>query len=168
MTSPFPPDYIKLPPAIACADVEDGVIVTMARVLGLCWTSKYKKTRPLAPERLAGLVGRSRATLYRHLKRAQELGWLKVEHRGRQLILQPLVHVASDGSCTSFQDTLDTRCAAPEAEACDFPGEGGSGNETDGKRELGQALKEAGVLGCAFHELVQVPLDPVAVRAWHL
>jgi len=55
---------------IAWADVEDGIIVTMARVLGLCWTSKYKKTSPLPPEQLADLVGRSRATLYRHLNRA--------------------------------------------------------------------------------------------------
>ena len=73
MNSPYPPDYIKLPPTIACADVEDGVIVTMARILGLCWTSRYRETSPLPPDRLAELVGRSRATLYRHLNRAQEL-----------------------------------------------------------------------------------------------
>ncbi|HHN93823.1 MAG TPA: ArsR family transcriptional regulator, partial [Anaerolineae bacterium] len=88
MNSPYPPDYIKLPPTIACADVEDGVIVTMARVLGLCWTSRYRETSPLPPDRLAELVGRSRATLYRHLNRAQELGWLKVERRGRRLVLR--------------------------------------------------------------------------------
>jgi hypothetical protein len=163
MTSPFPPDYIKLPPIIACADVEDGVIVTMARVLGLCWTSKYKKTSPLPPDQLAELVGRSRATLYRHLNRAQELGWLKVEHRERQLVLQPLVHIAGDGSTE-----LSTPSGAPGKVDYDFLAGDLPGNESDGKGELGQALKEAGVIGRAFHELVQRDMDPATVRAWHL
>lgn len=174
--SPFPPDYIKLPPAIACADVEDGVIVTMARVLGLCWASKYKKTSPLPPDQLADLVGRSRATLYRHLNRAQELGWLKVEHRGRRLVLQPLVHIAGDSSTRSFQDTLNAPSEVPGQVEYDFLRSTASlavagddpGNEPNGKGELGQALKEAGVIGRAFHELVQGDLDAATVRAWHL
>ncbi len=177
MTSPFPPDYIKLPPAIACADVEDGVIVTMARILGLCWTSKYKKTSPLPPDQLADLVGRSRATLYRHLNRAQELGWLKVEHSGRRLVLQPLVHVTGDS-----QIEPNTPSEAPDQVDYDFLA--GDGHEPvvreptrlsssqarsdDGNGELGQALKEAGIIGRAFHELVHKGIDPTTVRAWHL
>jgi len=33
--SPYPPDFIKLPPAIACAGIDDVLVVTMARILGL-------------------------------------------------------------------------------------------------------------------------------------
>jgi hypothetical protein len=161
--SPFPPDYIKLPPAIACADVEDAVIVTMARVLGLCWTSRYKRTSPLAPDRLADLVGRSRATLYRHLNRAQELGWLKVEHAGRRLVLQPLVRVAGDGPAEPGAPP-----DAPGPVGYDFEARGEAGGDPEIRRELARALREAGIIGRAFHELVQRDLDPDAVRAWHL
>ena len=48
--SPYPPDYIKLPPSIACADVDDALIVTMTRILGLCWAYDYERTPALTPE----------------------------------------------------------------------------------------------------------------------
>ena len=62
---PFPPDYIKLPPSIACAGVDDALIVTMARILGLCWNQKYRMSPAYTPDR--------RTTLYRHLNKLQEL-----------------------------------------------------------------------------------------------
>ncbi|HFD40664.1 MAG TPA: ArsR family transcriptional regulator [Anaerolineae bacterium] len=159
MNSPYPPDYIKLPPTIACADVEDGVIVTMARVLGLCWASRYRETSPLPLDRLAELVGRSRATLYRHLNRAQELGWLKVERRGRRLVLRPLVSPAGERPITP---------ETPGVPTYDFSRGDGWGNEPDHEGELGRALREAGVIGRAFHELIGRRIDPAVVRAWHL
>ena len=84
--SPYPPDYIKLPPAIACADVDDALIVTMARMLGLCWGYKYRRSPAYPPDELAELLGRPRTTLYRHLNRLQELGWLQVDRRDRRLV----------------------------------------------------------------------------------
>ncbi len=66
----YPPDYIKLPSAIACADEDDAVLITMARVLGLCWGYKYRKSPPYTPDQLADLLGRPRTTLYRHLEQA--------------------------------------------------------------------------------------------------
>ena len=69
MTEPdFPPHYIKLPPAVALADEEDSVKMTMALVLGLCWADRYRQSRPYTPDELAGLLKRSRATLYRARK----------------------------------------------------------------------------------------------------
>ena len=215
----FPPDYIKLPPAIACADVEDGVIVTMARILGLCWTFKYKKTSPLLPEQLAKLVGRSRATLYRHLNRVQELGWLKVERRGGRLVLRPLIRVTSErgasggdvraapGRTTSEAPAEYRFRGGAKSHASQVPfGEGmqslrpsprrgcrlrGGGKPTDAygfqagdvrepqssdgrtkqpgdKQQLGEALKGAGIIGRAFHDLIQMNIDPITVCAWHL
>ena len=73
---PFPPDYIKLPPSIACAGVDDALIVTMARILGLCWDQKYPRSPAYTPDQLAGLLGRSGTTLYRHLNKLQELHWM--------------------------------------------------------------------------------------------
>ena len=89
--SPYPPDYIKLPPPIACADVDDALIVTMARILGLCWGHKYRRSPAYTPDELAELLGRPRTTLYRHLNRLQELGWLRVDRQDRRLVLQPLI-----------------------------------------------------------------------------
>ena len=90
----YPPDYIKLPSAIACADEDDAVLITMARVLGLCWGYKYRKSPPYTPDQLADLLGRPRTTLYRHLGRLQDLHWLRVERRERQIVLQPLIRIA--------------------------------------------------------------------------
>jgi hypothetical protein len=90
----YPPDYIKFPPSIACANEDDALLITMARVLGLCWGHRYRKSPPYTPDQLAGLLGRPRTTLYRHLNRLQQLRWLKVEHRDRRLVLQPLVRIA--------------------------------------------------------------------------
>ena len=59
----YPPDYIKFPPAIACADEDDAVLITMARILGLCWGHKYRKSPPYTPDQWADLLGRPQTTL---------------------------------------------------------------------------------------------------------
>jgi hypothetical protein len=46
----LPPEYVNLPTAIAYAFGVDGaVLVTMARILGLCWQYNYERTPALAP-----------------------------------------------------------------------------------------------------------------------
>jgi hypothetical protein len=150
----YPPDYIKLPPSIACAGVEDALIVTMARILGLCWDQKYRRSPPCTPDQLADLVGRPRTTLYRHLNKLQQLRWLRVDHRGRQLVLQPLVRIAEGqppAVCPSHQAGYN------------FPEQ-----VTGDNHELREALQEAGIVGRPFRELLQQEVEPVLVRAWHL
>ncbi len=151
---PYPPDYIKLPPSIACAQVEDALIVTMARILGLCWGHKYRRSPPYTPDQLADLLGRPRTTLYRHLNRLQQLRWLRVEHRERRLVLQPLVR---------FAEGQPAALASPGQVNYDFPEQGGSDHHT-----LREALHEAGIIGRPFRELLGQNLDPIVVRAWYL
>lgn len=150
-SSPYPPDYIKLPPAIACADEEDALIVTMTRILGLCWGQKYKKTSPYTPDQLCVLLNRPRTTLYRHLNKLQQIRWLKVDRQDRRLILQPLIRIL-DGQPSP----------EPSKQAgYEFP-------MTDDKQALREALQEAGIVGRAFREMIQSDVDPLAVRAWYL
>jgi hypothetical protein len=152
---PFPPHYIKLPPTIACADEDDSVKITMILILGLCWADRYRQTPPYTPAQLAELLKRSRATLYRHLNRLQELGWLLVHHvDGRRLVLQPRIRIV-EGQPT----TPET--AGPSGQA--FPIEG----EMHDKPVLRDALQEAGITGRALRELLQENIDPVTVRAWY-
>jgi biotin operon repressor len=130
--------------------------MTMVLVLGLCWADRYRQTRPCAPDELAGLLNRSRATLYRHIDRLQEVGWLKV-HRveGRRLILQPLIRIVEGQPATG-----EAPCQVSDA----FPVEGRMHNQ----EELRAALQEAGIVGRPFRELLQQNLDPTLVRAWYL
>ena len=152
--SPYPPDYIKLPPGIACADVDDALIVTMARILGLCWDQKYRRSPPYTPDQLAELLGRPRTTLYRHLNRLQALGWLRVEHNDRRLVLQPRVQVSA-GQAAAPSSPAQAGYGFPEQEAGDSD-------------ELVKALQEAGIVGRPFRELRQQRVAPVVVRAWYL
>jgi hypothetical protein len=153
---PFPPHYIKLPPAIACAGEDDAVKMTMVLVLGLCWADRYRQTRPYTPDELAGLLKRSRATLYRHLDRLQELGWLKVHQvEGRRLVLQPLIRIVEGQPATG---------EAPVQAGHAFPVEG----RTHDQEELRAALQEAGIVGRPFRELLQQNVDPTLVRPWYL
>jgi hypothetical protein len=76
----LPPEYVNLPTAIAYAcEVDDAVLVTMGRILGLCWQYNYERSPALAPGQVAELTGRSRSALYRHLKLLQEMKWLRVD-----------------------------------------------------------------------------------------
>jgi hypothetical protein len=152
--SPYPPDYIKLPPSIACADVDDALIVTMARILGLCWDHKYRRSPPYTPDQLADLLDRPRTTLYRHLNKLQQLRWLRVERTERRLILQPLVRITEGRSAAP---------SSPGQVGYDFPEQG-----VGDKHELREALQEAGIVGRPFRELLQRNVDPVLVGAWHL
>ena len=152
--SPYPPDYIKLLPSIACADVEDALIVTMARILGLCWGHRYRQSPPYAPDQLAELLGRPRTTLYRHLDRLQQLHWLRVDHRDRRLVLQPLVHITEGGPAAVSPPGLVGYHFAKQ----------GTGNN----HKLREALQEAGIIGRPFRELLQQSVDPIVVRAWYL
>lgn len=150
--SPYPPDYIKLPPDIACADVEDSLIVTMARILGLCWNNRYRRSLPYTPDGLAETVGRPRTTLYRHLNRLQALGWLRVDHVDRLLVLQPLVRIA-EGQVPANRSQPQTDHPFPEQDT--------------GDDELREALQEAGIIGQPFHQLFEMGVDPTVVRAWY-
>ena len=148
MTASRPPSYVNTPVVIAYAEADDGLIVTMTRVLGLCWRHNYERTPPLTPDELADLVGRPRTTLYRHLAILEnELGWLRVEHRDRRLVLRPQVDVTGDSQPTS-----------PGARASPQPS-----NE-----ELRQALAAAGIENPARDQLARDDLDPAWVRAWQL
>ena len=151
--APYPPDYIKLPPDVACADVDDALIVTMARILGICWDQKYRRSPPYTPDRLAELLGRPRTTLYRHLNRLQALGWLRVDHSDRRLVLQPLVSV-TEGRAATRPSTSQVQYAFPEQL---------NGDEV----ALREALQEAGIVGRPLHELLALGVDPVVVRAWY-
>jgi hypothetical protein len=151
----YPPHYVKLPVDVACAAVDDGLIVTMARILGLCWDDNYRASPPHRIGRLAQLVDRSRSTLYRHLDRLQALGWLHVERAGRDLVLRPLFDIP--GGPSERRPSQGARRGRARASA----------GPDDGGGELGQALREAGILGRAFRELVALDIDPCLVRAWH-
>jgi len=63
----LPPSYVNTPVTVAYAEIDDALIVTMTRILGLCWAYDYERTPALTPEQLAEHTGRPRSTLYRHL-----------------------------------------------------------------------------------------------------
>jgi hypothetical protein len=152
--SAYPPDYIKLPPSVACADVDDALIVTMARILGLCWGHRYRRSPPYTPDELAGLLGRPRTTLYRHLNRLHQLRWLRVDHTDRRLVLQPLIRITEGQAAVARTADQDSN---------DLP-EKATGNND----ELREALQEAGIIGRPLRELLQMSVDPLMVRAWYL
>lgn len=153
MTASRPPSYVNTPVAIVYAETDDvrlsdGVIVTMTRILGLCWSHNYERTPPLTPDQLSDLVGRPRTTLYRHLAILEnELGWLRIEHRDRRLVLRPRVSATGDNQPASAR----TRASPP------------------GNDELRQALAAAGIENPARDQLARDDdLDPAWVRAWQL
>ena len=142
---------------VACADEDDALKITMALILGLCWADRYRQTPPYAPDQLAQLLKRSRATLYRHLNRLQELGWLQVHHvEGRRLVLQPRVAIVE--GCPAMPQ-------ATKAPGHDFS----VGSEMHDKKDLRAALQEAGITGRALRELLRDAehINPATVRAWY-
>ena len=141
----LPPAYVNVPISIAYADVDDALVMTMTRILGLCWQYDYKRTPALAPDELAEAVGRSRSALYRHLKVLKDddeggknpdcLGWLHIEKRGRRVVIRPMVGVP-DGD---RQSTSRTARSGPAASGNARPGQGNS------KGELHHALASVGI-----------------------
>ena len=150
MRDALPPSYVNAPVPIAYARVDDALIVTMIRILGLCWAYDYERSPALTPEQVAELTSRARSTLYRHLKELREMGWLRVDQAGRRIVIRPLL----------------PRCAATpgkEAASTAPPSERPATNEA-----LLQALAEIGVENPKRAQLARLDIDPLWVHAWHL
>ncbi|MDD3828440.1 MAG: winged helix-turn-helix domain-containing protein, partial [Anaerolineae bacterium] len=150
MKAALPPSYVNTPVPIAYAKVDDALIVTMTRILGLCWAYDYERTPALTPEQLAELTGRPRSTLYRHLKQLREMQWVRIDQAGRRIIIRPIV--ARSAGPAEKEETCT-------AEATSEP----APNES-----LLQALAEIGVENPKRDQLARLDLDPLWVRAWHL
>jgi DNA-binding MarR family transcriptional regulator len=145
----LPPSYVNTPVAIAYAEVDDALIVTMTRILGLCWAYDYERTPALTPEQVAEFTGRPRSTLYRHLKQLREMQWIRVDQTGRRIIIRPLL--ARNG-----------KPAEKEANSMTEPTGDPVRNEA-----LLQALAEIGVENPKRKQLARLDIDPLWVRAWH-
>jgi hypothetical protein len=102
----LPPAYVSAPvPVVYAYGVDDAVLVTMIRLLGLCWNCE--RTPPLTPDELAQAVGRSRSALYRHLRILKDgdkegenpgcLRWIQVERVNRRITIRPQPPVARNG-----------------------------------------------------------------------
>jgi DNA-binding transcriptional ArsR family regulator len=88
---PLPPSYVNMPVSVAYAEADDALIVTMTRILGLCWAYDYERTPVLTPEQLTEFTGRPRSTLYRHLKLLREMQWIRVDQAGRRIFIRPII-----------------------------------------------------------------------------
>jgi DNA-binding transcriptional ArsR family regulator len=151
--SPYPPFHFKLPAAAARARVHDGLIVTMARISGLCWQENHRRSPAYTMAELVELLGRPQATLYRHLKELGQLGWIRVHRDGKHYVLYLLIPVSvQTGAALEGQDQ-DGRPGPPP--------------ETETKTDLGQALREAGIVGQPLNELLHHNVSPASVRAWY-
>jgi DNA-binding transcriptional ArsR family regulator len=146
----LPPSYVNTPVAIAYADVDDALIVTTTRLLGLCWAYDYERSPALTPEQLGELTGRPRSTLYRHLKQLREMQWIRVDQAGRRIIIRPII--ARNAEPVKGQETSPVQSVEVPAP-----------NEA-----LLQALAEIGVENPKRDQLARLDLDPLWVRAWHL
>jgi hypothetical protein len=146
----LPPSYVNTPVAIAYAEVDDALIVTMIRILGLCWAYDYERTPALTPEQVAEFTGRPRSTLYRHLKQLREMQWIRVDQSGRRIIIRPLI--ARNGKLVEKE----------ASNMSESPGDPAR-NES-----LQQALVEIGVENPKRKQLARLDIDPLWVRAWHL
>jgi len=147
---PLPPFYVNAPVAITYAEADDVLIVTMIRILGLCWAHNYERSPALSMEQLAELTGRPRSTLCRHLKQLRDMQWIHVDQVGRQLIIRPII-----------------ACPGEKAEK----EVDGKGNLADGpvpNEALLQALADAGVENPKRGQLARREIDPLWVHAWHL
>jgi hypothetical protein len=146
----LPPSYVNTPVAIAYADVDDALIVTMTRLLGLCWAYDYERSPALTPEQLAEYTGRPRSSLYRHLKQLREMQWIRIDQAGRRIIIRPIVARNPDPAEKQETCTAETTSEPAPNEA------------------LLQALAEIGVENPKRDQLARLDLDPLWVRAWHL
>jgi DNA-binding transcriptional ArsR family regulator len=146
----LPPSYVNTPVALAYAEADDALIVTMTRILGLCWAYDYERTPALRPEQVAELTSRPRSTLYRHLKQLREMGWIRVDQAGRRIIIRPVVVRSAKAAISE---------AGNREESVD---------ETVPNKALFQVLAEIGVENPKRTQLACLDIDPLWVRAWHL
>jgi DNA-binding MarR family transcriptional regulator len=154
----LPPSYVNTPVTVAYAEIDDALIVTMTRILGLCWAYDYERTPALTPEQLADHTGRPRSTLYRHLKLLREMQWIRVDQAGRRIVIRPIT-------------TQSARAA--DREAARARGSGGEPSEdAAGARApneaLLQALVDIGVENPKRDQLAGLDIDPLWVQAWQL
>jgi hypothetical protein len=146
----LPPSYVNTPVPIAYAEVDDALIVTMTRILGLCWAYDYERTPALAPEQVAEFTCRPRSTLYRHLKQLREMQWIRVDQADRRIIIRPIVNRGVEP-------------VAREAKNMTKPTDDPTPNEV-----LLQALAGIGVENPKRSQLARLDIDPLWVHAWRL
>ena len=127
MKAALPPSYVNTPVSIAYAEADDALIVTMTRILGLCWAYDYERTPALTPEQLTEFIGRPRSTLYRHLKLLRQMQWIRVDQAGRRIVIRPII-------------MRNAQAAGGEAAGTGEPAGGPAPNEA-----LLQALADIGV-----------------------
>ena len=150
MKEPLPPSYVNIPVSVAYAEADDALIVTMTRILGLCWAYDYERTPVLTPEQLTEFTGRPRSTLYRHLKLLREMQWIRVDQTGRRIVIRPIV----------------TRCA--QVVGREAVGTGDPADRPVPNEELLQALADIGVENPKRTQLAGLDIDPLWVGAWQL
>jgi len=136
--------------SIAYAEADDALIVTMTRILGLCWAYDYERTPTLTPEQAAELTSRPRSTLYRHLKQLREMQWIRVEQVGRRIIIRPII-------------ARNAEPAKGQATSMVHPAKEPTPNEA-----LLQALADIGVENPKRDQLSGLDIDPLWVQAWQL
>jgi hypothetical protein len=167
-----PPSYVSVPVSVAYAGVEDGVAVTMTRILGLCWSRGHRRTPPLTLAELCELTARPDATLRRHLRRLEhDLGWLRVVRDGLYLTLYPRVQGTPPVPAEGAREAPEPVPTGPDPGEPHpgEPGPAGLGHDPGRSGELWRALADAGVEEPARSELAADPaLDPAWVRAWQL
>ena len=186
-----PPSYVNVPTSLAYAPVADALLVTMVRVLGLCWRNDYRRTSALTIDQLVTLLDRPRSTLIRHLDRLErELGWLRRERQGRRIVLYPLppFAVRPASGLDPFPDDADTSAeSAWDIESEPSPGASGPPDrgqdsapgtpppsEPHGARseqcaELLRRLAEVGIESPARERIAMDPaVEPDWVDAWQL
>ena len=150
MKGALPPSYVNTPVTIAYAEADDALIVTMTRILGLCWAYDYERTPILTPEKLTEFTGRPRSTLYRHLKQLREMQWIRVDQVGRRIVIRPITRRDAQAA---------DRHAASTGEQADEP----VPNEA-----LLQALADIGVENPKRTQLACLDIDPLWVHAWQV
>jgi hypothetical protein len=150
MKAALPPSYVNTPVAIAYAAVDDALIVTMTRILGLCWAYDYERTPALTPAQVVESTSRPRSTLYRHLRQLRDMQWIRVDQAGRRIIIRPIVN-------------RNVEPVEREAKNITEPTDDPAPNEA-----LLQALAEIGVENPKRSQLAHLHIDPLWVHAWRL
>ena len=158
MKGRLPPSYVNTPVTVAYAEIDDALIVTMTRILGLCWAYDYERTPALTPEQLTEFTGRPRSTLYRHLKHLREMQWIRVDQAGRRIVIRPIIT-----QCAQAADREAARARGSGGE----PGEDAAGAPAPNEALL-QALADMGVENPKRDQLAGLDIDPLWVQAWQL